>query len=90
MDCIGRVTRAFPDIVSRKEKNIIIFTHGQITQLIKLLLNPESKDKSLEDIMKKYREVELAHPIKNCEILKATIDNDGNWSQMESVFIPEE
>jgi hypothetical protein len=90
MDCVGRVSQAFPDIISRSEKNIIIFTHGQITQLTKFLLSPEAKGKQPEEIMKRYREIELASPIKNCEVLRVTIDENGKWDKMESVFVPSE
>lgn len=90
MDLIERIYQSFDILTCRKEKVIFVFSHEQILKMTKLLLSVESEDKTPEELMRHYSEVEFGRPIKNCEVHKVTIDDDGNWSQMESVFIPEE
>jgi broad specificity phosphatase PhoE len=90
MDLIERIYQSFDILTKRKEKVIFVFSHEQILKMTKLLLSVESEDKTPEELMRHYSEVEFGRPIKNCEVHKVTIDDDGNWSQMESVFIPEE
>jgi hypothetical protein len=57
---------------------------------MRLLLSPGMNTQRSHDIMHSYHLAESQNPIKNGEVLKVTIDEDGNWSQMESVFVPGE
>lgn len=90
VDCINRILHTFPRLMAKKEESIVVFTHGQILQLMRLLLSPGMNTQRSQDIMRSYHINERENPIKNGEILKVTVDDDGNWSQMESVFVPEE
>ena len=87
VDCLERVYVSLDILAHRKEEIIVIFSHGQILQLTRLLLEHENETKNPEDLMRLYREIETKRPLKNCEILKLEIQAD-TWWTMESVFVP--
>jgi len=88
LDCMTRTKKTLNFLAEKKEKTIVVYTHGQVLQIIKALLHPKIKQESPEYIMRFFREWELANPVKNAEILRATIDDNWTWSQIESVFVP--
>jgi len=87
MECVDRILFALPEIANKNQEMLVIYTHGQILQLMRLLLDKKTKNLPTREIMQTYFLRESKEPIKNCEVLKVTIE-DGEWGEMESVFTP--